>query len=63
MTIAELKNSLDAGIAAINVPGMLDAFMNLLLQNEEAWIQEDENRISRLVTDFFCEVSVWKLCK
>ena len=53
MTIAELKNSLDAGIAAINVPGMLDAFMNLLLQNEEAWIQEDENRISRLVTDFF----------
>lgn len=53
MTIAELKNSLDAGIAAINVPGMLDSFMNLLLQNEEAWIQEDENRISRLVTDFF----------
>lgn len=53
MTIAELKNSLDAGIAAINVPGMLESFMNLLLQNEEAWIQEDENRISRLVTDFF----------
>ena len=53
MTIAELKNSLDAEIAAINVPCMLDSFMNLLLQNEEAWIQEDENRISRLVTDFF----------
>ena len=53
MTIAELKNSLDARIAAINVPCMLDSFMNLLLQNEEAWIQEDENRISRLVTDFF----------
>lgn len=53
MTIAELKDSLDAGIAAINVPGMLESFMNLLLQNEEVWIQEDENRISRLVTDFF----------
>ena len=53
MTIAELRTSLDAEIAAINVPCMLDSFMNLLLQNEEAWIQEDENRILRLVTDFF----------
>lgn len=53
MTIAELKKSLDTEIERINVPGMLDAFMVLLVQNEEEWIQEDENKISRMVTDFF----------
>lgn len=53
MTIAELKKSLDTEIERINVPGMLDAFMVLLVQNEDEWIQEDENKISRMVTDFF----------
>ena len=57
MTIAELKKSLDTEIARINVPGMLDAFMVLLVQNEEEWIQEDENKISRMVTEFFANTA------
>lgn len=53
MTIAELKKSLDTEIERINVSGMLDALMVLMVENEEKWIQEDENKISRMVTDFF----------
>lgn len=57
MTIAELKKTLDAEIEQINVPGMLDAFMRLLLGNEETWIGEDENKIAKLVNGFFVETA------
>lgn len=57
MTIAELKGTLDAEIEQINVPGMLDSFMRLLLDNEDAWITEDENKIAKLVNGFFVETA------
>lgn len=57
MTIAELKKPLDEEIAKINIPGMLDAFMLLLLNNEDEWILEDENKITKLVTRFFVETA------
>ena len=53
LTIAELKNTLDAEIEKINVPGMMDAFMRSFLENEDAWLDEDENKITKLVNDFF----------
>ena len=53
MTISELKLSLDAEIENINIPNMLDAFMKLLLDNESSWMNEDESKIVKLVTDFF----------
>ena len=53
MTISELKPSLDAEIENINIPNMLDAFMKLLLDNESSWMDEDESKIVKLVTDFF----------
>ena len=53
MTIDELKDSLNAEIARINIPGMLDKFMRLFVDRESDWITEDENRISHLVTEFF----------
>lgn len=55
MTIEELRKSLDAEIQKINVPSMLNSFMDLLLKNEEDWIMEDENKITRLVISFFVE--------
>lgn len=57
MTIAELKTSLDARVAEVSARGMLDAFVGLLLEHEheEDWITENENKITRLVTDFFVE--------
>ena len=53
MTIGELKPSLDAEIENINIPNMLDAFMKLLLDNEKSWMDEDESKITKLVTGFF----------
>ena len=53
LTIAELKNTLDAEIEKINVPGMMDAFMRRLLEHEDAWLDEDENKITQLVSGFF----------
>lgn len=53
MTISELQKTLDEGVESINIPGMLDAFMTLLVDNPDEWIQEDEHKITRLVTDFF----------
>ena len=53
MTISELKPSLDAEIENINIPNMLNAFMKLLLDNEKSWMDEDESKITKLVTGFF----------
>ena len=57
MTIDELKKSLDVEIDKINVSSMLDLFMVLLLNNEDDWILEDENKISRLVIKFFVDTA------
>lgn len=57
MTIKELKGSLDIEIEKINVPGMLDQFMSLFLDHEEAWITEDESKIVKLVNTFFVETA------
>ena len=53
VTIARLKQSLDAEVNGLDIPNMLNAFMLELLANEDAWIEEDENKITRLVTNFF----------
>ena len=53
MTIAELHQLLDAEVARLNIPNLMDAFLAKLLANEEEWLGGDENRITRLVTDFF----------
>ena len=55
MTIAELKNTLNAEIEQINVPGMFAAFMRLFLENEEPWIGEDESKIAEFVSVFFTQ--------
>ena len=57
MTIAELKKTLDAEIEKINVPGMLDAFMRLFLENEDTWLREDENKITKMVNTFFVKTA------
>ena len=57
MTIAELKDALDAEVRKLNIPNMMDAFMALLLNNEREWITEDENKITRLVTRFFVKTA------
>lgn len=57
MTIAELKKSLDTEIEKVNIPSMLDSFMRLFVDQSDVWITEDENKISKLVTNFFVETA------
>lgn len=53
ITISELKKTLDDAIEKINIPGMMEAFMSRVIENEDAWMKEDENRIAKFVNDFF----------
>lgn len=55
MTIKELKPSLDAEIDRVNIPNMLNAFMLMLMDpnNINSITQENENEITKIVTDFF----------
>lgn len=53
MSVAELRPALDAEIGRLDAANMFNALMTLMLQRGEEWLQEDEGRITRLVTDFF----------
>lgn len=53
MTIEELKPALDAQIKGLDIPNMMSAFMDKLINNSDAWITGNEYKIARLVTDFF----------
>lgn len=57
VTIGDLKKVLDAEIDHINVPGIFDMFMRLMLDNEDAWIIENEKKITKLVNGFFVETA------
>lgn len=56
MTIAELRPKLDAAIGRINIEEVMGQFMNALLAQEDQWKQEDENKIAKLVNDFFVNI-------
>ncbi|MBR4211440.1 MAG: hypothetical protein IKR84_03515, partial [Oscillibacter sp.] len=53
MSVSELRPALDAEIRRLDAANMFNSFMTLMLQHSEEWLQEDEGRITRLVTDFF----------
>ena len=57
MTIEELRPKLDAAIEKISVDGIMSQLMGVLIQQEEQWKQEDENKIAKLVNDFFVNVA------
>ncbi|MBR3569738.1 MAG: hypothetical protein IKN96_02900 [Oscillibacter sp.] len=53
MSVTELKPALDAEIRRLDAANMFNDFMTRMLGNADEWLQEDESRIARLVTDFF----------
>lgn len=57
VTIKELMPRIQMEVANKNIPGLLDQFMNMLIRNTDDWINQDENRITRLVTRFFIDVA------
>ena len=55
MTVDELRRTLDNEVDRVNVPSVLDQFMSLFLDHEDAWIAEDEDKITGLVSRFFVD--------
>ena len=53
MTINELKPAMNSAIKALNFDKMFGSFLNMFFDNTDKWIDENENKISKLVTDFF----------
>ena len=53
ITVQELKLTLDQRIKKIEIHGMFDMFVRMMDANQEEWRLEDENKITRLVTEFF----------
>lgn len=53
MTIADLKESLDKSVAEMRIPDIVNHFVAAMLDDESAWISQDENKISAAVTKFF----------
>ena len=57
MTIKDLKDSLDAEVAKLDIPNMMKVFMEMFLEEEPQWRGEDEKKISQLVTKFFMDMA------
>lgn len=55
MTIEELKPALDLQIKKLDIPNMMSAFVDKLIDNPDTWLTENEYKIARLVTDFFVQ--------
>lgn len=56
LTVDEIRPTLDKRIEEITNPaGVFENFMNRFIDNAEAWINEDENKITALVTRFFTD--------
>ena len=53
MTIQDLQSSLDATVAAMDIPGQIHGFISDMLNNPESWISQDENKIFTQVNKYF----------
>ena len=53
MTIAELKPTMDYALMTTDFSKMFRNFLNMFFDNTDKWIDENESKISKLVTDFF----------
>lgn len=55
MTIQDLQASLDAAVADMKIGDLIHNFVVDMLNNPEAWVSQDENKICDAVTRFFLD--------
>lgn len=55
LTIQELQPSLDEAVEAMNSNELISGFVTYLLERPDLWLAEDENKISRSVTNYFLD--------
>ena len=53
VTIQDLKDSLDTFVKEIRIDDLFSGFVNYMLNDKNMWITQDENKITRVVSDFF----------
>ena len=53
ITVQDLQSSLDATVAAMDIPGQIHGFISDMLNNPESWISQDENKIFTQVNKYF----------
>ena len=53
MTIQDLKGSLDTSVKEMRIDDLISGFVNYMLNDKDMWIAQDENKITRVVSDFF----------
>lgn len=57
VSISDLRETLNQKIQALDIPNMMRQFMELLVDNESKWLDESENKISRLVIQYFTKTA------
>lgn len=57
VTIEDIEETLDSEIAKIDAPGLFSDFMSEVLNNQDDWITDNENKIAAGVTRFFSETA------
>ena len=55
LTIQELQPSLDESVEAMNSNELISGFVTYLLERPDLWLNEDENKISRGVSNYFLD--------
>lgn len=55
LTIQELQPSLDEAVEAMNSNELISGFVTYLLERPDLWLNEDENKISRGVSNYFLD--------
>ena len=55
MTIQDLQESLDRSVKAMQMDTLINGFVSQMLQNPDIWLAQDENKISRGVSDYFLD--------
>lgn len=53
MSIQDLQDSLDTAVKAMRIGDLIHGFVSNMLNNPEAWISQDQNKIANAVTTYF----------
>ena len=53
VTIQDLKDSLDASVKEMRIDDLFSGFVNYMLNDKDMWIAQDENKVTRVVSNFF----------
>ncbi|MBQ9346145.1 MAG: hypothetical protein IJT94_02235, partial [Oscillibacter sp.] len=57
LSVEEIRTAVEGEMERAHIPNMLDALMETFLRNEDLWLDEDEEKIARLVSGFLIQTA------